>query len=370
MKKALVGIGALLAAMLVAAGAYAAYVIGASYRLDDSLVLDIDEPEAGSEALLAEVPAGTELVIVTANLGFGAYGPDFDFFMDGGSGSVAKDAQYVRDNIDGAAAAIERQQPDIILFQEVDVDGTRSWHVDEYALLRAALPRFETAFAQNYDSPYLAWPPYAPHGANRAGMATFSRVTVSDALRRSLPISEGLSSLVDLDRCYTMCRMEVADGRQLVVFNVHLSAYGADESVLCGQREMLFADMQREREAGNYVIVGGDFNHDMIGTSNEVYGNATATEASWAQPFPFESVPEGFSVVAKEQLDAGAFGSAATCRDAGRPYDGSNDRWVMDAFICSDEVSWSACETLDLDFAYSDHNPVVLRFAVGESAPE
>lgn len=369
MKKVLGGVAVLVGALLVAVVAYAAYVLAGSYRLDDMLALPVEEPADGA-ALEAAVQPGEELVAVTANLGFGAYGPDFDFFMDGGSGSVAKDAQYVRDNIDGAVAAIERQRPDIILFQEVDVDGTRSWHVDEYALLREALPGFAAAFAQNYDSPYLAWPLYAPHGANRAGMATFSRVAMGDALRRSLPISEGLSKLVDLDRCYAVCRMEVADGRQLVVFNVHLSAYGADEAVLRGQREMLFADMQREREAGNYVIAGGDFNHDMIGVSGEVYGNAVEVAESWAQPFPFESVPEGFSVVAKEQLDAGAFDSAATCRDAGRPYNGANDRWVMDAFICSDEVTWTACETLDLDFAYSDHNPVMLRFMVGESASE
>jgi hypothetical protein len=62
------------------------------------------------------------------------------------------------------------------------------------------------------------------------------------------------------------------------------------------------------------------------------------------------------------QLESGVFDSAATCRDAGRPYDGTNDRWVMDGFIYSDNVEVVYCQTLDLDFAYSDHNPVVLTF--------
>lgn len=56
----------------------------------------------------------------------------------------------------------------------------------------------------------------------------------------------------------------------------------------------------------------------------------------------------------------GTFDSAATCRDAGRPYDGANDRWVMDGFIYSDNIDCIEQRTLDLDFMYSDHNPVYM----------
>lgn len=405
--------GIVLAVILAALLAYVAYVMLSYYRLDDNLPLD--QAGAADSAALPEaidLAANPELAVVTANLGFGAYGPGFDFFMDGGTGSVAESAQTATDNIDGSAAAIAAERPDFVLFQEVDVDGTRSHHVDQWKLLQADLPGYESAFAQNYDSPFLAWPLYAPHGANKAGLATFSDYQIAGTLRRSLPISEGFSKFLDLDRCYSICRVRTAGAPEeglatseasalgegaaaaskadaaapepgasgegmvpaseegagaapeLVLFNVHLSAYGADASVMEAQRALLFADMQRERDAGNYVVVGGDFNHDMLGTSNEVFGNQTATEASWAKPFDFASVPAGFTVVQKAQLDDGTFVSAATCRDAGRPYDGTNDRWVMDGFICSDNVLVRSCETLDLDFAYSDHNPVVLRFAL------
>ncbi len=369
-KRILVGIGCVLGAVILAVIAYVLYVMLSYYRIEDNLPLEVEAP-ADAEVMTTPEASGTEeLCIVAANLGFGAYGPDFSFFMDGGTGSVAKSADYVTANIEGSADAIKELDPDFVLFQEVDVDGTRSHHVDEYQLLRSAFPTFETVFAQNYDSAFLAWPPYEPHGANKAGMATFSRYQMHDALRRSLPISEGVSKFLDLDRCYSITRVPLAGegdastGKELVLFNVHLSAYGADESIMRGQREMLFADMAAERDAGNYVIAGGDFNHDMLGTSNEVFGNHTQTEASWAKPFDFESVPEGFSVIAKEQLDAGQFESAATCRDAGAPYDGTNDRWVMDAFICSDNVECIEQRTLDLDFAFSDHDPVYLRFSL------
>lgn len=289
-KKVLKIVGGVLGALVLVAVIYVVYVMTSYYRLDDSLSLETASPEEGQVESAIELDTGSqgraqEFTIVSANLGFGAYGPDFDFFMDGGSGSVAPSAQYVSDNINGSADAIEGLDPDIVLFQEVDIDGTRSHGVDEYALLRNDFPTLCSVFAQNYDSPYLAWPLYAPHGKNKAGMATFSRYQIESTLRRSLPISESFSKFLDLDRCYTISRIAVSDGKELVVFNVHLSAYGADAEVLEGQRSMLFADMQHEYEAGNYVIAGGDFNHDMIGVSNEVYGNVTDTEASWAKPF-------------------------------------------------------------------------------------
>ncbi len=366
-KKVVTWVGIVAGVVVAALVLYVVYVMLSYYRLEDNLPLE-EGPRDAASALPAviDMTAEPELVAVTANLGFGAYGSDFDFFMDGGTGSVAKSARAVTDNINGSARAISQELPDFILFQEVDVDGTRSHHVDEWELLRADFPSYDSAFAQNYDSPFLAWPLYAPHGANKAGMVTFSDYQIADTLRRSLPISEGMSKFLDLDRCYTLCRVRTTSGGvagpDLVLFNVHLSAYGADASVMEAQRAMLFEDMQRERDAGNYVVVGGDFNHDMLGVSNEVYDNQTATEASWAKPFDFASVPAGFTVVPKAQLESGTFNSAATCRDAGRPYDGTNDRWVMDAFITSDNVEVTRCQTLDLDFAFSDHNPVALTF--------
>lgn len=110
-------------------------------------------------------------------------------------------------------------------------------------------------------------------------------------MRKSLPISDSFSKFLDLDRCYSIVRVPAGDA-ELVLFNVHLSAYGADASIMAAQREKLYEDMTAERAAGNYVIAGGDYNHDMIGVSGEVYGNATQVVESWAKPYDFAGVPE------------------------------------------------------------------------------
>lgn len=248
-KKVAIGVGAALAAIVLIVGGYVAYVMLSYYRLDDNIAIGADAPKDPETELnywidlASDDGSSPELTVVASNLGFGAYGPDFDFFMDGGSGSVAQSAQYVEDNIKGTAEAIKELDPDFLLFQEVDVAGTRSHDVNEYSLLRSEFSGDDSVFIQNYDSPYLAWPPYAPHGANKAGLATFSNCLIADTTRRSLPISEGFSKFLDLDRCYSISRIPTSSGADLVLFNVHLSAYGADESIMKGQREMLFADM-------------------------------------------------------------------------------------------------------------------------------
>lgn len=61
------------------------------------------------------------------------------------------------------AEVLQQVDPDFALLQEVDTDSTRSYHVDEAALLRQALPDRASVFAQNYDSPYLFWPLTEPH---------------------------------------------------------------------------------------------------------------------------------------------------------------------------------------------------------------
>lgn len=362
-RKVAKGIAIALAALLVVLMIYVAYVMLSYHRLDDHLALTVDPPST-EVAQTLDTQNSQELSIVTANLGFGAYDQEFDFFMDGGTGSVARSAETVETNIGGSAQTIAALDPDFILFQEVDIDGTRGHHVNEYDLLRDAFPKDASVFSQNYDSPFLAWPLYAPHGANKSGIATFSQFALENPLRRSLPISESLSKFLDLDRCYSICEVPLDNGKKLVLMNVHLSAYGVDESIMKAQREMLYQDMQAQRDAGNYVIAGGDFNHDMIGVSGEVFDNETDVVESWAKPFDFDGVPAGFTVAVKAEFDeqGSTFDSAATCRDTGRPYDGTNDRWIMDTFIYSNNIERVSCETLDLDFAYSDHNPVVLKF--------
>lgn len=77
---------------------------------------------------------------------------------------------------------------------------------------------------------------------------TLSRHPISSAVRRSLPIETSVMKLVDLDRCYSVSRIPMENGRELVLYNLHLSAYTSDGTIATEQLQMLCADMLVEYE--------------------------------------------------------------------------------------------------------------------------
>ena len=343
----------LLVVVLVVAG-YAAYVFLAYYRVEDNQELEVGWPDA--DCITAGVERGRTCRVVSYNIGFGAYSDDYSFFMDGGTESRARSPEAVVENVSGAVQALQELDPDFLLLQEVDVDGTRSHHQDEWALVCSQTAYLHGTFAQNYDSPYLFWPLLSPHGANRAGQATFSKFPITSALRRQLPIEESFMKLVDLDRCYSVQRLSVGE-RELVLYNLHLSAYTSDGTIAEKQLKMLFTDMLAEYEKGNYAIAGGDFNKDILGHSEETFG-VSGPDYTWAQPIPPELVPEGLSIVAPFDEDD----PVPSCRNADRPYGPGSYVVTVDGFIVSANVAVEHASVCDTAFRWSDHNPVYLDF--------
>ncbi len=342
--------------LVLVVGGYVAYVFIDYYRLEDNLPLEVEQ-----SAFMNGMPAvGETYRLVSYNIGFGAYSDDYSFFMDGGTESRARSVNAVHENVGGAIDAVKALNPEFLLFQEVDVDGTRSHHVDEKAYIQSLLSGFgQAVFAQNYDSPYLFWPLLEPHGANRAGQLTLSRYTVASALRRSLPIEEGFMKLVDLDRCYSVSRIPVEGGGELVLYNLHLSAYTSDGKIAEEQLKMLFADMLSEYQAGNWTVAGGDFNKDLLGNSDEIFG-VSGPAYTWAQAIPAELIPEDLSIVAPFDPDS----PVASCRNADRPYGPDNYLVTVDGFIVSANVIVEQAGVQDTGFRWSDHNPVYLDFAL------
>ncbi|MCQ2982625.1 MAG: endonuclease/exonuclease/phosphatase family protein [Treponemataceae bacterium] len=357
MKKWLKGILAVLLLIVLIVVGYVAYVFFTYDRIPDNVALT---PEAGGTR--SAVTPGVRYSILTQNIGFGAYTDDFTFFMDGGKESRARSPESVEDCLNQAAATLGAYASDFILFQEVDTDSTRSFHMDQYAMLKDAFPGYSTTFAENFHSAYLFWPLLEPHGASKAGVTTFSRADITSGLRRSIPISESFSKLFDLDRCYSISRVPVSNGKELVLFNVHLSAYGAGANIKEQQLVKLFGDMSAEYEKGNYVICGGDFNADWTGDSRKILYPYDYPEAGWTMPFPDSLIPAGITKCVS--YSSGKI--QPTARDCDRPYKPGNFTLIVDGFFVSENVTVDYLENVQTGFTYSDHCPVYMRFTLND----
>ena len=341
--------------LLIVAGAYVWYVFHTYYRLPDNLTLEVNRN--GENTYFDEdfaLREGGAYLILTYNIGFGAYRKDYSFFMDGGKSSWAKDEESVIAGVSAMGEIVNDVNPDFVLLQEVDRDSTRSYHVDELELMNQFIKGYYYDFAQNYDSPFLFFPPWQPHGANVSGLVTYSREGFKDTRRRSLPISESLSKFVDLDRCYSISRIPTENDKQLCIYNMHMSAYGSSDEIRSGQLSMLYQDMEADYKRGNYVICGGDFNHNL-----KVDEQENAPE--WAYPFPRESLPQGFSMAIDSAKAQDIIHNS--CRNANEPYkEGHTYTVTLDGFIVSDNVEVNFYQNMDWGYEYSDHDPVLMQF--------
>lgn len=372
-KKVIKITGIILLALVIVLAAYIIYLYASYHRIPDNQELQVEEISQNTEAG-NELTTEKNYSALIYNIGFGAYTPDFSFFMDGGKSSWAKSKDSVKETIKGAGELVASKDPDFALVQEIDLDATRSYHVNEYSILKENIPAYNCVFAQNYDSAFLFYPFTQPHGKSKAGLALFSKYPITGSLRRSFPISTSFTKFFDLDRCYSISRVPVDNGKELVIFELHMSAYGNSDAIREGQIRMLSEDMQKEYEAGNYVICGGDFNHDLKAADTQSKAsdasNNTQTDSgdsaepeSWAYPFPRSELPEHFSFCLDQLSEDEKNNLWNSARNADMEYvPGETYTVTLDGFIISDNVECTKYENVNTGYSYSDHDPVYMEF--------
>ncbi len=367
-----ISLASVIALFLLIIAGYVIYVAAQYYRIEDHLQL---ETVGAREEC---VQAGGEYTLVSYNLGFGAYSPDYDFFMDTGvmkdgtkvSGTSAKGRNKadVEKNMNGQIVLSKGLNADFYFLQETDERADRSYGIDMTARFREEMPGYTSVYAENFHTANLFYPFHDPIGRTNAGILTLSHYRTDRAVRRSFPVTTNfIDKLFDLDRCFAVHYLPVAESeKELVLINLHMSAYDEGGTIRAEQLKMLNAVLAEERDKGNYVIAGGDFNHcliaDRFASDEEAlqYFKSEQKTPDWVKNSVLHQaeIAQEFSIAASL--------NAATCRGADIPYTaGVNYSTVIDGFLVSDNVTVIEEETVDTQFAYSDHNPVRLKFRIG-----
>jgi len=363
MKKALkitaISLAILLGIIILIVAGYVIYISAQYYRIEDFQTIEINNNQSSKVAL------GEELTIATYNIGFGAYSKDFSFFMDSGetldgkvlngTGSRAKNKEEVIKNTTGAVSTIVNQNVDFALFQEVDTSAHRSYFYNQYKHIQDNFQNYSSSLSLNFHSAYLFYPLTNPHGKVDAGIATLSKYKITSATRRSFPIDESFpTKFFDLDRCLQVTRLPIENSdKELVLINLHMSAYDEGGQIRAKQVELLNEILLEEKNNGNYVVVGGDFNHD-IANSKSLF-ETNRKKADWVYTLENSDLTEGYRFVANT--------NTSTCRSTDGPYiKGESYEVVIDGFICSDNIETISISNIDTDYEYSDHNPAILDF--------
>ena len=318
------------------------------------------DPVMPAEALTGEArktgPIDSTVSFAIWNVGYGGLGAEMDFFLDGG-----EHVQAPRDVQDKDLAGIlsfadsRLRRADFVLLQEVDRDAKRSYGIDQAEAIAGQLPDHEGAFASNFRVKFIPVPlPRLLLGGSmgrvNGGLASYSRYTAEGATRYDFPGSYPWPKRIyHLDRCFLAQRYPAPGGAELVVVNTHNSAY--DNGTLKAQEMDALRDfVQSEYEQGNYVVVGGDWNQCPPGFD----------------PKTFKKEEDAYDQINIEAdfLPGWTWaydGSTPTNRKVATPYDPvTSFTTVIDFFLLSPNMDVVGVEGIGLDFAFSDHQPVLM----------
>lgn len=362
------------------------YLTITEYKPKDTVSLSIDQGIEGNAVSadsnaakergrdiaekLPAVRAGSNLAIVTWNIGYGALGDNADFFMDGGHMVSTADKSRVQKNIHAINDELKTLNSDFVFLQEVDMDASRSHHINEVQSIRSAAAdrnngNGSSTFAYNFKVNFIPYP-IPPIGKVESGILTLSQYAITDSQRIQLPCPfKWPIRIANLKRCLMLDRIPVKNaagkktGKDLVLINLHLEAYDSGEGKTA-QTAMLRKIIQTEADKGNYVIAGGDFNQTFSETDDSMY-------------------PEYKGRWHCGEIDQGKFSKnwdflmdnrTPTCRSLDQSFKGKNDDtfqfYMIDGFIVSSNIHVKSIETKNLEFRHSDHNPVKMVFRISQ----
>jgi endonuclease/exonuclease/phosphatase family metal-dependent hydrolase len=296
-----------------------------------------------------------ELTITSFNIGYAALDSDVDFFMDGGSMSRGLSRERVEQNLAKIINFLNSTGSDLYVLQEVDEESTRSYGVNQKERIAQALPDYVYSYALNYRVGWVPVPLLQPMGRVASGLQTLSRFTVHESTRYSLASEESWpTSIAHLKRCLLESRIPVSNGRELVIANIHLSAYDAGGKLRDAQLAFLEEYVRSEAANGNYVIIGGDWNHLLASNPQEFRARFSANWPSWLQLLP-EGVLSEFVWAYDENIPS--------VRNLDASYDPQRTfTCTIDGFLVSPNVEVVNVTGHDLGFEFSDHHPVTMTF--------
>jgi hypothetical protein len=253
------------------------------------------------------------------------------------------------------------------MIQEADSASRRSWYVDQVESLGRAFGG-SSVFACNFLAPFVPYPVPEFIGKTASGLLTLNKFRVSRAERISLPNPFSWPvRTVNLKRCLLVERLPVRNSsRELVLVNLHLEAYDLsglpldaydDSGGREAQTRALMDFLIAEYEKGNYCIAGGDFNRTFPGFDEALF--PVRSKDFWAAEVLSPSLlPEGWRY--------GADLATPSCRLLNKPYSsgGGDQLYIIDGFILSPNVELVSVNAVNMEFRYSDHNPVELIAAL------
>ncbi|RBW57168.1 endonuclease/exonuclease/phosphatase [Tenacibaculum sp. E3R01] len=177
--------------------------------------------------------------------------------------AVAKSKELFDTNLKKVIKEIKNVNPDIIAFQEIDYNASRSYEVNQEEEI-AKLGYNYVARGVNWDERYLPfpyWPPSMHFGKVVSGQSILSKYPLKEYKRVVLErVSDNpfYRDAFYLDRLLQITKVVIED-KEVVLMNVHLEAF--DKKTRGNQLQKVI-QLFKKYSKTNPTILLGDFNSD------------------------------------------------------------------------------------------------------------
>jgi len=312
-------------------------------------------PEEISPAVFSEIKNTKPLskdgaTLLSFNTGHGVLGESASINEEGGR-TKRPSAEEVLVNTRGIAELINLSKADAVLLQDVDTDSHRSRYVNQLAFYKDSGSK-DCFYAEDFKSRSTSL--LFPNKKINGGNAILTAKKVESAKRVSLPYLHKGLSFNKPHRSMLVCSMPIENtSKKLHIINFELDAYLEPEQ----KSEQLKAVMdyaEKLYQRDDYVIIGGSF-YKTFAESDARY---ELSEKNVWKPEKLKGTetPIGWSLAFDETVP--------TCRILSKPVSLMGEEkqaYVADGFVLSPNLELKMVVTVDQEFRYSAHNPVLLK---------
>jgi len=288
------------------------------------------------------------VTVLDWNLGYGGLGEESDFVMDGGQNLLPPGKKIVAKNIKGIQGLLRIHPADIYFFQEISRPDMLNLGFDVFEAVKTTLTGYSSRFTFDFHTLFIPrkW-------ALKHGLATFAKSPPKKFDIRRLPYEPTRLGKLLQRQYHIQASHYMIEGKPWVFVNIHLSAFDEGGNVRIRQLEALMLIARDYYEAGNHVVIGGDWNMQLQETH---FPNTTnMKDLFWLKKLPKEKLPDGWTLA----VDI----STPSVRTNYQPYKkGENYTTNIDGFLVSPNVEVLEVITIDTGFKYTDHQPVLGRF--------
>ncbi|MDO6597606.1 endonuclease/exonuclease/phosphatase family protein [Oceanihabitans sp. 2_MG-2023] len=177
--------------------------------------------------------------------------------------AVEKPKTLFDTNLQHVLTEFKNINPDIIAFQEIDFDASRSYHINQHDTIAKLGYNFE-AETVNWDKTYVPfpyWPPTIHFGKVISGQSVLSKYPINSQERKVLKRVTSSPFYRDafyLERLAQVVKVTI-ENQEVVLINVHLEAFNTQTRASQLQEVMAIFNTYA---ATNPTILLGDFNSD------------------------------------------------------------------------------------------------------------